>query len=328
MVAAVALLVTDDDPPEEAATGGTAASSAPTTERAPTTVASTDPPATTAAPPDPAPSTEAPATTAPPAEGCLDPAAAVAEWPLRRRLAALVVVGVDPSGTGEATTAVEDHHVGGVFVGGNDTTLLTSGALPALRDGSPTGLVVAVDEEGGRVQRIERLDGDVPSARDMADTMTATEVGAAGPTPGPGDGRPRRDRGPGPRRRRERPGRRHGHRRPVLVVGPHRGGGVRRRLRRRAAGRGHRPRPQALPRPRPGLGRLPRGQRDHPGPRVPAGPRPPALRGPAPQPRDAHGGDARAPRRPGPHRARRAHLAQPGHGAPPPRRLRLRRAWS
>lgn len=105
-------------------------------------------------------------------------AEAIASWPLRRRLALLVVVGVDPSGAGEATAVVEEHHVGGVFVGGNDTALLTSGALAGLRASSPTGLMVAVDEEGGRVQRIEGLDGDVPSARTMAVTMTADEVRA------------------------------------------------------------------------------------------------------------------------------------------------------
>ena len=73
---------------------------------------------------------------------------------------------------------VEEHHVGGLFVGGNDTGLLTSGALADLRAASPTGLMVAVDEEGGRVQRVDGLDGDVPSAREMAATMTPEEVRA------------------------------------------------------------------------------------------------------------------------------------------------------
>lgn len=103
---------------------------------------------------------------------------AVSAWPLRRRLAALVVVGVDPAGTTEATAAVEGHHVGGLFIGGDSTDLLTSGALERLRAGSPTGLLVAVDEEGGRVQRIEGLAGDAPSARRMAATMTPEQVGA------------------------------------------------------------------------------------------------------------------------------------------------------
>lgn len=126
-----------------------------------TTTVAADPPATvTAAPTDPM---------------CTGDLVA---WPLRRKLALLVAVGVDPSGPAEVTTVVEDHHLGGVFVGGNDTGLLTSGALADLRAASPTGLLVAVDEEGGRVQRIDGLDGDVPSAREMAATMTVDEVRA------------------------------------------------------------------------------------------------------------------------------------------------------
>jgi beta-N-acetylhexosaminidase len=38
--------------------------------------------------------------------------------------------------------------------------------------------MVSVDEEGGRVQRIEGLDGEVPSAREMATSMSAEEVRA------------------------------------------------------------------------------------------------------------------------------------------------------
>jgi beta-N-acetylhexosaminidase len=140
-----------------------------TTTASSTTVTTTGPGSTAVA----TTSTTVVPTTTTAASGCGD---VIASWPLRRRLALLVVVGVDPSGTAEATAAVEEDHVGGVFVGGNDTTLLTSGALEELRAASPTGLMVAVDEEGGRVQRIERIDGDVPSAREMAATMTPDEV--------------------------------------------------------------------------------------------------------------------------------------------------------
>lgn len=111
-------------------------------------------------------------TTAP---GCAE---RIAGWPLRRRLALLVMVGIDPTGPAEVTSLVEDHHVGGVFVGGDDTGLLADGALASLRASSPTGLLVAVDEEGGRVQRIEGLDGEVPAAREMAATLTPDEVRA------------------------------------------------------------------------------------------------------------------------------------------------------
>lgn len=161
VLAAVVALLTDDGGDDTAATGAS-----------PTTAAE----ATAATVPTSAPTT-VPVTATTTATAC-DPQASVASWPLRRRLAALVVVGVDPSTTGDVTDVVEQHHVGGVFVGGDDTALLTSGALQDLRTAEPTGLMVAVDEEGGRVQRIEGLDGDVPSAREMADTLDPTEVEA------------------------------------------------------------------------------------------------------------------------------------------------------
>lgn len=82
-----------------------------------------------------------------------------------------MVVGVDPT-----TTVVVDHHVGGTFVGGDDTTLLESGTLERLHEDAALEVMVMVDEEGGRVQRIEPLGGDVSSARDMAASMTADQV--------------------------------------------------------------------------------------------------------------------------------------------------------
>ncbi len=161
VVAAAAVVLRPDDESAAERAGGSAPSSAPADE--PTVPMGSSP--TSPAPPD---------TASTPAR-C---AGAIASWSLQRRLALLVVVGVDPSDPEEATSLVEEHHVGGVFVGGNDTGLLTSGALVELRAASPAGLLVAVDEEGGRVQRIEGIDGDVPSAREMAATMSVDEVRA------------------------------------------------------------------------------------------------------------------------------------------------------
>lgn len=164
VVGAIVLVVRSEDDPGRERTATTSSSSTTTVG-----TGATDGGTATTSGSTPAPT----ATTV--GAGCAE---ALASWPLRRRLALLVVVGVDPTGPAEATALVEEHHVGGVFVGGNDTGLLTSGALTDLREASPTGLMVAVDEEGGRVQRIEGLDGDVPSAREMAATMTADEVRA------------------------------------------------------------------------------------------------------------------------------------------------------
>ena len=104
------------------------------------------------------------------------PAAAITELPLRRRLAQLLMVGVDASGPDEALAAVQDEGVGGLFLSGNATELLTDGALAAVQESSPVRVAVAVDDEGGRVQRIDALDGSLPSARDMAATLPPEAV--------------------------------------------------------------------------------------------------------------------------------------------------------
>ncbi len=98
----------------------------------------------------------------------------------RDRLAQLVMVGANPSDERQATAAVRDDHVGGIFIGGNATRLFTGGRLAAVRAGAKVPVFVAVDEEGGRVQRIDGLDGDLPSARTLAATQTPAQVRADG----------------------------------------------------------------------------------------------------------------------------------------------------
>lgn len=94
----------------------------------------------------------------------------------RDRLAQRLMVGVDAADPAGATAIVRDSQVGGVFLGGNATALLQDGRLAALQEASRTPLAVAVDEEGGRVQRIDELDGDVPSARQMAASDSPEQV--------------------------------------------------------------------------------------------------------------------------------------------------------
>ncbi len=108
-----------------------------------------------------------------PTAGCVS-AAELAALPIRQQLAQLLMVGVDPSGSAQAQDVVAQG-VGGIFVGGDATGLLTGGALQQLQ-ATRLGLLVAVDEEGGRVQRIDGLDGELPSARTMASTMTVQQV--------------------------------------------------------------------------------------------------------------------------------------------------------
>ncbi len=94
----------------------------------------------------------------------------------RQRLAQLLMVGVDPTSAGSAVEVAGKEGVGGIFLGGNDTTLLEHDRLAAVRKAARVPVAVSVDEEGGRVQRVDALDGDVPSARVMARTMSVAQV--------------------------------------------------------------------------------------------------------------------------------------------------------
>jgi beta-N-acetylhexosaminidase len=110
-----------------------------------------------------------------------DPCAPVVQqMTVRQRLAQLLVVGVSPSDPPAAVRLVRDQQVGGIFVGGNPTTLLRGDALDQVQQAARWGVSVAVDEEGGRVQRIDQLDGPMPSARKMAQTVTVDQVRGAG----------------------------------------------------------------------------------------------------------------------------------------------------
>ncbi|QFZ24487.1 glycoside hydrolase family 3 protein [Saccharothrix syringae] len=122
----------------------------------------------------PSPSSEPTAAPAPAPDPC---AVRTAALPLRARLAQLLMVGVDPRGTGDALGVVGREQVGGIFIGGDDTALLTGG-LDAVRAAAALPLTVAVDDEGGRVQRVEELDGPLPSARRMAADMSPEQVRA------------------------------------------------------------------------------------------------------------------------------------------------------
>lgn len=63
--------------------------------------------------------------------------------------------------------------VGGVFVGGDDDSVFADGSLRQLTASVPS--IVAVDDEGGRVQRIDKLVGDLPPAAAQA-TMSASSL--------------------------------------------------------------------------------------------------------------------------------------------------------
>ena len=113
---------------------------------------------------------------APPAPTAATCADIVAGLPMRQRVAQLVMVGFDPATPGAAVQLVRTNQVGGLFISGADTTSLRDGDIAAARQAANLPLFVAIDEEGGRVQRVPGPDGRLPSARTMAATMSPPQV--------------------------------------------------------------------------------------------------------------------------------------------------------
>ncbi|OBF28328.1 beta-glucosidase [Mycobacterium sp. ACS1612] len=120
--------------------------------------------------------TGAPAPAAEPVPpACGDGAALLASMTNRDKLAQLLMVGV--TGAADARAVVENHHVGGVFIGSwTDLSMLSDGTLPSITETGPLPLAVSVDEEGGRVSRLSSLIGAQPSARVLAASHTPDEV--------------------------------------------------------------------------------------------------------------------------------------------------------
>ncbi len=99
-----------------------------------------------------------------PAHGSCPDAASL---PLRSQLAQTLFVGVDGSSDRAVRELVAGAHpVGGIFVGGEAARVFSSGVL---REAAGRRLppLVAVYDEGGRVQRIAALAGDLPSAEEL-----------------------------------------------------------------------------------------------------------------------------------------------------------------
>ena len=118
-----------------------------------------------------------------PSSGVITPAAApapamcgdVASLPARDKLAQLLMVGV--KNADDARAVVNNHHVGGIFIGSWTDLTIFDGPLADIADNAgPLSLAVSVDEEGGRVSRLKKLIGPSPSARELGQTQTPQQV--------------------------------------------------------------------------------------------------------------------------------------------------------
>ncbi len=144
---------------------------------------STAPQPTMVAPAEPADTAAAQitttSTTTPPTTTSLPTAAeCAAAIPLDVRIGQLMfplAIQSDLAAAGELAAA---GHLGGIVLIGNPTAAITAdiAALQALSLLGP--LIVAVDEEGGRVQRLDALTSVVPSARTVAADLTLNEARA------------------------------------------------------------------------------------------------------------------------------------------------------
>ncbi|MDJ0359473.1 glycoside hydrolase family 3 N-terminal domain-containing protein [Rhodococcus sp. H29-C3] len=128
-------------------------------------------PSVTAAPSGTSVSPEA-TTPAPPPDPC---AAFVGSLTERQRLAQLLTVGV--TGTDDAVNIVATEQVGGIFIGSwTDSQTLANREVPRIASAAAVPPMVTIDEEGGRVSRVEDLLGSDPSARETARTMSVDET--------------------------------------------------------------------------------------------------------------------------------------------------------
>ena len=120
-----------------------------------------------------------PSRSASPASTGCTVAGRLATWSLKRRAAQLVVVPVQENDVLAAKTMVA-RGAGGIILFGSDAPSALPADLAALQRSAPRGLpaLVMTDEEGGGVQRLANLAGNLPWPRTMAATLTVAQTRA------------------------------------------------------------------------------------------------------------------------------------------------------
>lgn len=126
-------------------------------------------PTSTTAPAATTPTTAATATTATPAGDCPAPSTR------REKLSELLMVTV-PDGDPSTATSImlSNPFLGGVFVGGSNDATLTDDTFQEVAKAGRW--FVAVDEEGGRVQRVDNIAGSIPSPSRQAADLTPDQI--------------------------------------------------------------------------------------------------------------------------------------------------------
>jgi beta-N-acetylhexosaminidase len=107
------------------------------------------------------------------------PTAVLGTWSLERRAAQLVVVPAEEDDV-LAVQPLVAAGAGGIILFGSAAPATLPASLAALRAAAPDGVapLVMTDEEGGEVQRLANLVGNLPWPRTMAATMTVAQVRA------------------------------------------------------------------------------------------------------------------------------------------------------
>lgn len=115
-------------------------------------------------------------------DGCTN-AQQLATWDVERRLGQLLMGGVAVEGDTalqESITAIQKGQVGGVNYLGPSYAYADGQLALAVDAGGEVPPLLAVDQEGGRVQRLTDVMEYIPSAREMGATLTAHQVEEVG----------------------------------------------------------------------------------------------------------------------------------------------------
>ena len=104
-----------------------------------------------------------------------DESCSTATWALARRAVTMVFASIVTPSQAHLDDAVQ-RKVGGILLGTGAVSLLSNSSFASMAGSGDLRALIATDEEGGRVQRISSMIGDIPSPRVMGATMTTSQI--------------------------------------------------------------------------------------------------------------------------------------------------------